>query len=181
METRRTLWGILAEFHGPEELIEAAVHVREAGYRKWDAHAPFPVHGLDGAMGVRPTRLPWLVFGAGLAGCLGGLLMQWWMNAYDYKLIISGKPFWSIPANIPVAFELTILLASLTAFFSMLIFSGLPQWAHPLFRSERFRRATNDRFFISIEAADPLFDAEKAERLLREAGSLHVEWIEDEV
>jgi hypothetical protein len=179
-ESRKRLWGLLAEFPTPDALTAAASAVREAGYRKWDAHTPFPVHGLDGAMGVRRTKLPWLVFGAGLTGCLGGLLLQWYTNAFDYKIIISGKPFWSVPASIPVAFELTILLAALTAFFAMMVLNGLPQLHHPVFRSERFRRATNDRFFISLEATDPIFDVEKAEALLREAGSVHVEWIEDE-
>ena len=177
--SERKLWGLLAEFQSPDRLVDAAVQVREAGYKKWDAHTPFPLHGLDGAMGVRPTKLPWAVLAAGVTGCGGGLLMQWWMNAHDYKLIISGKPFWSIPASIPVAFELTILLSALTAFLGMMIFNGLPFFSHPLFRSARFRRVTNDRFFISIEASDPLFDVEKTERLLREAGTMNVEWIED--
>lgn len=173
------LWGVVAEFATPEELIEAAARVRDAGYRKWDCHTPFPVHGLDGAMGIRPTKLPWFVLAAGLTGCLGGVVMQWWMNAVDYPIIISGKPHWSFPANIPVAFELTILLAALTAFGLMMVFNGLPQWSHPLFRNERFLRATNDRFFLSIEAADARFDVEKTDALLREAGSRNVEWVRD--
>lgn len=177
--SERRLWGLLAEFQSPDRLVDAAIQVREAGFKKWDAHTPFPLHGLDGAMGVRPTKLPWIVLAAGLTGCGGGLLMQWWMNAQDYKIIISGKPFWSVPASIPVAFELTILLSALTAFFGMMVFNGLPLFSHPLFRSARFRRVTSDRFFISIEASDPLFDIEKTERLLREAGSMNVERIED--
>lgn len=171
------MWGLVAEFSTPDQLIEAAARVREAGYKKWDCHTPFPVHGLDGAMGIRPTKLPWFVLVAGLAGCTGGILMQWWMNAIDYPIIISGKPHWSLPANIPVAFEMTILFAALTAFGLMMVFNGLPQWSHPLLRTERFRRATNDRFFLSIEAADPRFDAEKTETLLRDAGSQNVEWV----
>src|SRR5262245_55669026 len=115
------LWGLLAEFDSPQGLVQAAARVRDAGYTKWDAHTPFPVHGLDDAMGVKPTRLPFLVLGAGMIGAASGLLMQWWMNAVDYPLIISGKPFNSIPADIPVTFELTVLLASLTAFLGMLV------------------------------------------------------------
>jgi len=176
---KKVPWGLLAEFRTPEQLVRAAARVREEGYEKFDCHAPFPVHGLDGAMGIKPTGLPWLVLGAGITGALGGMVMEWWMNAVDYRVIISGKPFWSIPASIPVAYELTILLASLTAFGGMLVMNGLPQWSHPLFRSERFRRVTDDRFFISVEAADPRFDAERTERLLREAGSLNVDRIED--
>lgn len=176
---RSGLWGVLAEFRSPDQLVRAAARVRDAGYEKFDCHAPFPVHGLDGAMGIRPTGLPWIVLGAGFVGGLGGMVMQWWMNAVDYRVVISGKPFWSIPASIPVAYELTILLASLAAFGGMLVLNGLPQWSHPLFKNDRFRGVTTDRFFISVEAADPRFDPEETERLLREAGSLNVDRIED--
>jgi hypothetical protein len=166
--TERALWGLVAEFASADELKHAAARVRDAGYVR-----------LDDAMGVRPTRLPWLVLGAGITGCLGGIVMQWWMNAIDYPIIISGKPFFSLPANIPVAFELTILLASLTAFLSMLIANALPQLYHPLFKNERFRKVTTDAFFIAIESKDPRFDVEETDRLLRGAGSTHVAWIED--
>lgn len=175
----RPLWGLVAEFASAGELTHAATRVRDAGYVKWDAYSPFPVHGLDDAMGVRPTRLPWFVLGAGIAGCGGGILMQWWMNAVDYKLIISGKPFFSLPADIPVAFELTILLAATTAFLGMLVFNELPRFHHPLFASARFRRATTDAFFIAVEASDPRFEAEAVERLLRGAGCVRIERVED--
>jgi hypothetical protein len=177
--TDRALWGIVAEFGSPDDLTRAAARVRDAGYVRWDAYTPFPVHGLDDAMGVRPTRLPWIVLGAGITGCLGGILMQWWMNAVDYPIIISGKPFFSLPANIPVAFELTILLSATTAFLGMLVMNALPQFRHPLFANERFRKVTTDAFFIAIEAADPRFDAEETERLLRGAGGTRVERVED--
>jgi hypothetical protein len=156
----KTLWGLLAEFRTADDLRRAAAVVREAGYERWDAHTPFPVHGLDDAMGIRPTRLPWVVLAAGIA------------------IIVSGKPFFSLPAQIPVAFELTILLASLTAFLGMLGVNALPRLHHPLFANKRFRRASNDAFFISVEATDRLFDVEATDKLLRSAGSLSVEWIE---
>jgi hypothetical protein len=162
----RKLWGLLAEFATPHDLVRAAARVRDAGYTKWDAHTPFPVHGLDGAMGIRPTRLPYLVLGAGMIGTASALLMQWWMNAVDYPLIISGKPFNSLPADIPVTFELTVLLASLTAFIGMLALNALPRFHHPLFRNAAFRRATTDAFFLAIEATDPRFDPAETERLL---------------
>ena len=174
----KTLWGLLAEFRTADDLRRAAAVVREAGYERWDAHTPFPVHGLDDAMGIRPTRLPWVVLAAGIAGTSGGILMQWWMNAIDYPIIVSGKPFFSLPAQIPVAFELTILLASLTAFLGMLGVNALPRLHHPLFANKRFRWASNDAFFISVEATDRLFDVEATDKLLRSAGSLSVEWIE---
>ena len=160
------LWGLLAEFASPQDLIRAAARVRDAGYTKWDAHTPFPVHGLDGAMGIKTTRLPFLVFGAGITGTTCGLLMQWWMNAVDYPIIISGKPFNSLPADIPVTFELTVLLASLTAFIGMLVLNALPRFHHPLFKNSHFRRVTTDAFFLAIEAADPRFDLAKTEQLL---------------
>lgn len=160
------LWGLLAEFASPQDLVRAAARVRDAGYTRWDAHTPFPVHGLDGAMGIRTTRLPYFVLGAGMIGTATGLLMQWWMNAIDYPLIISGKPFNSLPASIPVTFELTVLLASLTAFIGMLLLNQLPRFNHPLFRMGAFRRVTTDAFFLVIEATDPRFDREKTEQLL---------------
>jgi Protein of unknown function (DUF3341) len=173
------LWGLLAEFATPEDLVSAAARVRDAGYTKWDAHTPFPVHGLDGAMGIRPTRLPFLVLAAGITGTSCGLLMQWWMNAVDYPLIISGKPFNSLPADIPVTFELTVLLASLTAFIGMLVANALPRFHHPLFSSDRFRRATTDAFFLAIEAGDPRFVLADTERLLSGERATRVSRIED--
>jgi hypothetical protein len=172
------VWGLLAEFASPDDLVRAAARIRDAGYTKWDAHTPFPVHGLDGAMGIRTTRLPYLVLAAGITGTATGLLMQWWMNAIDYPLIISGKPFNSLPADIPVTFELTVLLASLTAFIGMLIANALPRFHHPLFGNGRFRRATTDAFFLAIEAADPRFDLVKTEELLVAERATHVSPIE---
>jgi hypothetical protein len=157
----KRLWGYLVEFQTPEALLAAAERVRDAGYTRWDAHTPFPMHGLSDAMGLRPTRLPWLVFAGGLAGAALGLAMQYYTNAFDYKFLISGKPYFSLPANIPIVFELAILLAALSAFFGMIVRNGLPAWYHALFTSRRFRRTTADRFFISVEACDPRFDAEQ--------------------
>jgi len=111
---RKDAWGLIAEFRSAEDLVRGATEVREAGFTKWDAHTPYPVHGLDGAMGIKKTILPWLVLGAGVTGCVLAYLMQWWMNGVNYKLIIGGKPFNSIPSDIPVIFEVTVLLASLT-------------------------------------------------------------------
>ena len=175
----RKLWGLLAEFASPQDLVRAASRIRDAGYTKWDAHTPFPVHGLDGAMGVKTTRLPYLVLAAGAVGTTSGLLMQWWMNAVDYPIIISGKPFNSLPADIPVTFELTVLLAALTSFIGMLVANGLPRFHHPLFKNGRFRRATTDAFFLAIEAADPRFDLVKTEQLLVSLRTTRVSPIED--
>jgi len=174
------LWGLLAEFQTVPELFHAVERCRDAGFRRWDVHTPFPVHGMNNAMGIRNTRLPLFVLGGGLTGMGLAILMQWWMNAIDYPIIISGKPLFSLPANIPVMFELTVLFSALGSFVGMLAFNLLPEYSHPLFRSEAFRRATQDRFFISVEARDPQFDEARVRRLLEELGSAHIERIEEE-
>jgi len=165
-------WGLLAEFPDVPTILRAARGVRDAGFSCWDAHTPFPVHGLNEAMGLAPTRLPWAVFGAGLTGAAGAVLLQWWTNAVDYPYDISGKPFWSLPAHIPVAFEGAILLAAITAFLGMLA------WFHPAFRSPRFARATDDRFFITVESGDPRFDPDATRALLLSLGATSVEQLE---
>ena len=167
------VWGRVAEFETPDQLIAAAKVVRDAGFARWDCHTPFPVHGLDGAMGVRATKLPWAVLAAGLTGCTVALLLQWWTNGVDYPMEISGKPLFGLPAAVPVAFELTILLSALTVFFGVLVLGGLPSWHHPLFGKPRFARATSDRFFLVIEASDPLFD--EADRVLAGVDAASVE------
>lgn len=171
--------GLIVEFDNTIDLLEAAAKVRDAGYRQWDVHSPIPIHGMDDAMGIRPTILPWMVLGAGLTGLAVALLMQWWMNAFDYPILISGKPLFSLPANIPVTFELTVLFSALTGVFGLIALNGLPQLYHPLFSSVRFRRATTDRFFIYIEAEDPLFDIQKTQEFLASLGGLAVETIEE--
>jgi len=169
------LHGVLAEFDTPGELIEAARKVRDAGYTEFDCFSPFPVHGIDEAMGIKRTILPLLIFGGGFTGLLGGVFLQWWMNAYNWPWNISGKPAWSIPANVPIAFETTILLSVFTAFFGMWILNKLPQVWHPFFRLERFGRVTDDAFLLGIDAKDKRFDAVATTQLLKDAGALAVE------
>lgn len=169
------LWGLLAEVKTPGALVSAAAKVRAAGYTQWDCYSPFPVHGIDRAMGTKPTILPVLVFGGGITGTGLAILMQWWMNAWDWPWIVSGKPYFSLPANIPIAFELTILFAALTAFFGMWALNKLPQVWHPLFRNDRFLKVTNDGFFIAIQADDDKFDREATEALLKDAGATAVD------
>jgi mono/diheme cytochrome c family protein len=169
------LYGVLAEYDTPGELVEAARKVRDAGYTEFDCFSPFPVHGIDEAMGIKRTILPVLIFAGGFAGTIGGLLLQWWTNAYNWPWNISGKPTWSIPANIPITFETTILLAVFTSFFGMWILNKLPQVWHPFFRNERFNHVTDDAFLIGIEARDRRFDVLATPKLLRDAGALNVE------
>lgn len=173
------LFGYLAEFDKVDELLAGARAVRDAGYTRWDAHTPFVIHGLDAAMGVKKTILPYIVFAAGLTGTTAGILLQWWTNAIDYPFLISGKPLFSLPANIPVAFETTILFAAITSLVGMLALNGLPRLYHPLFRSSAFKRATDDRFFISIEAEDPIFDPVASRELLESISGRPVEEVED--
>jgi hypothetical protein len=173
------LVGLLAEYETVDDVVGAAEAVRKAGYLRWDVHTPFPIHGIDHAMGTRPTVLPWIVLCGGLFGLVGGLVLQWFCNAYDYPFLISGKPLWSLPANIPVIFELTVLCSALTAVFGMLALNRLPMLYNPLFRIDRFRRATDDRFFIFIDASDPKFDDVRGTSLLKEMGAVAVERVED--
>ncbi len=169
------LYGILAEYDTPGELKDAAKKVRVAGYTEFDCYSPFPVHGIDEAMGIKRTILPLIVFGGGFTGLLGGVFLQWWMNAYNWPWNISGKPAWSIPANVPIAFEATILFSVFASFFGMWILNKLPQVWHPFFRSDRFARVTDDAFVLGIESKDRRFDAVGTRKLLQDAGAIAVE------
>jgi len=178
--TDKPFWGILAEFPNPGKLFSACENIRDLGYRKWDAHSPFPVHGLERAMGLRDSLLPWVVLVMGLTGASLAMLLQWWISAVAYKLVIAGKPFFSWPAFIPVTFEIGVLFSALGAVIGMFAFNGLPRLNHPLFNSERFLRSTDDGFFISIEAADPNFDPETIESFLVGLGATSVEVVCDD-
>lgn len=172
-------FGVLAQFATPRELVEACEAVRDAGFRRWDAHAPFPVHGLERAMGLRPSALPWIVLVMGLAGAASGMLLQWWVATLAYPLVISGKPLFSWPAFVPVTFELGILFGALGAFLGMLGLNQLPTLYHPLFHSRAFERVTDDGFYVSIEAWDPQYQGQRTADWLRDLGAHHVERIEN--
>jgi hypothetical protein len=184
------LYGLMAEFTTPGQIMHAAERVRDAGYRWWDCHTPFPVHGLDRAMGIRPTILPLIVFCGGLTGTILAFALQMFTNSFSFDLwvpptwvrgyafMISGKPYVSLPAFIPVAFELTVLLASLTTVGCVLLLNGLPRLYHPLFKSLRFSRVTDDRFFVVIEARDPKFSRAKTEEFLRSLNPASIEAVE---
>lgn len=173
------LQAMLVEFENVDDLISAAERVRDAGFRNWDVHTPFPVHGLDDAMGIEATRLPWITFLAGLGGVVAALAIQWYANASDYPLIVSDKPFFSLPANIPVTFELAVLCAAVATVGGLMALNGLPCLYHWLFSSRRFRRVTSDRFFISIEAVDPKFDPVGTKEFLSSLGGVAVEEVKE--
>lgn len=178
MSAERRLWGLLAEFTTPARLASACRGVRDAGFTRWDAHTPFPVHGLEAAMGVRRSPVGWFVLVMGLSGAAGGMLLQWWVATTAYPLVISGKPLFSWPAFVPIMFECGVIGGAAGAVLGFLLLSRLPRPFHPLFYSERFERVSDDRFFISVEAADPRFDRARTEALLSELGADHVEAIE---
>jgi len=161
-----TIYGLMAEFAEPEALLEAARRSFAEGYRRMDAYSPFPIDGLAEAIGFHKTRLPLLVLIGGIIGCIGGFYLQYWVAVIDYPLNIGGRPLNSWPMFIPVTFELTILVAGLTAVLGLLALNGLPMPYHPVFNVERFQLATRNRFFLCIESVDPRFSHETTRRFL---------------
>jgi len=171
-------YGLLAEFGSATDVYRACERVRDAGFTKWDAHTPFPVHGLSKAMGLKRSQLPWIVLVMALTGGTLGFLMQVWVHMSAYPLVISGKPFFSWPAFIPITFELAVLFGAFGAVFGMLGLNRLPMHYHPVFRSKVFERVTDDAFFISIESWDPRFDASATRKMLESLGARSVEMLE---
>ena len=165
-ETGTGLYGLVAEYNAPEEVKAAATKAREAGYRVMDAYTPFPVDGLDEALGMEPTRLGWIVLIAGILGGIGGFFMQWFANVEFYPLNIGGKPLNSWPNFIVITFECTVLVAGFTAGLFMMGRNGLPRAYHPIFNTPNFESATRDRFFLCIEAKDEKFDLDSTRTFL---------------
>jgi len=189
------LHGIIAEFETVNDVYHAAIKTRDEGFKHWDVHTPFPIHGIDAAIGIRPTILPWIVLICGLTGTAVGLTLAIGTMATSgidlpgipgavspvrgYQFLISGKPFNSLAAFIPVAFETTILLSAFGAVFGMLLLNRLPKLYNPLLKSSNFRRVTADRFFIEVQARDSRFDKNRTAEFLKGLGATSVELIED--
>lgn len=163
---RTPIYGLLAEFEHEEELVRAVHRTRNAGYRKYEAFSPQPIEGLAEEMGFHDTGLPRLVLAGGITGCLGGFFMQYYLSAINYPINIGGRPLNSWPSFIPVTFEMTILVAAITAVLGMLALNGLPMPYHPVFNVSRFALASRNRFFLCIHATDPHFDRTATRELL---------------
>jgi hypothetical protein len=172
-------YGIIAQFDTPADAIAAAAKIRDAGFRKWDVYTPYPVHGMDKAMGVKSSKVGWFAFLGGVIGYTSGMIMIWWMNTYDYPILIGGKPMFSPYSAFPPSYELTILLGSFGSLLGMLFLNRLPRLHHPLLKHRRFELATHDRFFLVIETADPKYSETETRTLLESAGSKHIEMVED--
>ncbi len=152
------IYGMMAEFDNPTDLVKATEHAYSAGYRKMDAYTPYPIEELSDALGFRKNRVPLVVLVGGILGGLSGYLLQYWISAVSFPLNIGGRPYHSWPAFIVVTFEMTILFGGISAVVGMLALNGLPMPYHPVFNNPRFTAVTRDRFFLCIEAADPKFD-----------------------
>lgn len=182
-ERGNTVFGVLARFETPGDLVHGAEAVRDAGFRKWDTHSPFPVHDMEESMGIKGrllTPLMYVIGGGALAGVSVGMAMQYFITHFDYQLVVQGKPTGAWESFIPVTFELGILFTAFSTLIGMLAMNGLPRHHHPLFSSDAFLGASDDQFFISIEASDPSFDPEKTRAMLTEAGAVSVELVEED-
>jgi Protein of unknown function (DUF3341) len=163
-------YGLIATFDTPAALMHAAEQVRDAGYRKWDCITPFPIHGMDKAMGVGRSRVPRISLCGGITGFCTGMTMIWFMDRFDYPLIVGGKPLFSPLFAFPVSYELTILFTAFATIGGMFILNGLPMHYHPVLNYDHIRRGTDDLFFIVIEKADPRFNPENTRALLEKIG-----------
>jgi hypothetical protein len=172
-------YGVIAEYTTPADVMRAAKKVRDAGYTRWDVFTPFPVHGMDKAMGMKNSKVGWFAFLGGVTGYTTGMLMIWFMNALNYPILVGGKPMFSPFAAFPPSYELTILFGAFGALGGMLFLNRLPRLHHPLLKHRRFGLVTHDRFFVVIECGDPKYSATGTIRLLEETGGQHIELVEE--
>ena len=173
-------YGIIAEYDTPADLMHAAEKVRDAGYRRWDVFTPYPVHGMDRAMGLKNSMVGWFSFIGGVTGYTTGMLLIWFTNAFDYPIVIGGKPMFSPFSAFPPSYELTILFGAFGSVFGMLFLNRLPRLHHPLFKHKRFALATHDKYFLVIETSDPRYSEAETRKLLESSGKPRIEMVEDE-
>ena len=177
--TPKQIYGMLAEFKSPKLILKAAEAVKNEGYINFDCHTPFPVHGLDDAMGLKRSIIGYIVGFGCIVGASGGLLLQWWSSTVAYPVVISGKPLFSWQAFMIVTFVLMILGGAFSALIGMFHLNRMPTFHHPLFNSEKFKKASDDTFFVSIEFKDPLFDIKDTKTFLESIGGKNVEVVEE--
>ena len=171
--------GAEPEFESAAAIYQAAKKTTDHGYSRVDAHTPFPVHGMDAQLRQGQSHLGWICAACGLTGVILAQLMMWWMNAVDYPIWVSGKRPYDWPPTVPITFEVMVLLASFGAVFGMLMINKLPRWHHPIFSHSTIHRASDDRFFLSVESSDPMFDADRTTRMLTELGGENVELVQE--
>jgi hypothetical protein len=171
-------YGLIATFDKTPDLYHAAEKVRDAGYRNWDCITPFPVHGLDKAMGLKRSIVPRISLAGGITGFTTGMTMIWWTGGYDYPLIVGGKPMFSPMFAFPVSYELTILFTAFATIIGMFVVNGLPMHYHPVLKYDQIRRGMDDQFFIVIEARDPRFNLANTKALLEKAGGKNIQELE---
>ena len=173
------LFGILAEFASPADVYHAAEKIRDAGYKKWDVHSPFPIHGIERAMGLKDSKLGWIAFFCAVTGAFGGVSLQYWIHKYAYPLLIGGKPPVAYPAYVPVTFEPGILFTAFGCILGMLVLNGLPRLYHATFKSKNFKKFSDNGFFVTIEAKDSRFNVEATRSFLQSIGGRNIEVLED--
>lgn len=172
-------YGIVAAFDTTPELYHACEQIRDAGYSQWDALTPFPIHGLDFAMGVRRSKVPRFSLAGGIIGFVTGMSLIWWTGAYEYQLVVGGKPLFSPMFAFPVSYELTILFTAFATIAGMFFLNKLPMHYHPVLKAPQFVRAMDDRFYIVIEANDPKFNSDTTRALLEQAGGRDIADLEE--
>jgi hypothetical protein len=172
-------YGMAAEFDSAAEVLSAAEKVRDAGYKRWDVFSPFPIHGLDKVMGLGNSKVGWFSFLFGGGAFIGTMLMIWYMNDFDYPIIIGGKPMFSPPMSVVPSYILLVLMAGLGTFIGMIALNELPRHHHPLFAKKRFELVSRDKFFLVIGSNDPKFSEADTRKLLEDIGGGHIEIVED--
>lgn len=173
-------YGVIAKFESPLALLHAAKKVRDSGFTNFDCHSPFPIHGMDEAMGLKRSKLGFIIGAMGLTGALFGFGLQTWVHLVEYPLNISGKPYFAYPAYLIITFELMVLFSAFGAVFGMMFLNKIPRFNHPVFYSDKFSDVSSDAFYISIELTDPIFDENKTKSYLKEIGGTDIEVLSDE-